>query len=94
MDSLDSQKFRVINFFCVGDGMTCGPRQAGIDVIAGVDFDAKAPSIRIWMRSFFGGGVERVFWRNFLKIDYAQEKKYTFIDLFVGCGELEGSRHE
>lgn len=33
---------RAIDFFCGGGGMTCGLRQAGIDVIAGVDFDKDA----------------------------------------------------
>lgn len=37
-----NNKFRAIDFFCGGGGMTCGLRQAGIDVIAGVDFDADA----------------------------------------------------
>lgn len=32
MDS-NNQKFRAIDFFCGGGGMTCGLRQAGIDVI-------------------------------------------------------------
>ncbi len=31
--------FKAIDFFCGGGGMTCGLRQSGIDVIAGVDFD-------------------------------------------------------
>ena len=35
-------KFKAIDFFCGGGGMTCGLRQAGIDVIAGVDFDKNA----------------------------------------------------
>lgn len=30
---------KAIDFFCGGGGMTCGLRQAGVDVIAGVDFD-------------------------------------------------------
>ena len=34
-----SPQFRAIDFFCGGGGMTCGLRQAGINVIAGVDFD-------------------------------------------------------
>lgn len=33
---------KAIDFFCGGGGMTCGLRQAGIDVIAGVDFDIDA----------------------------------------------------
>lgn len=32
--------FCAIDFFCGGGGMTCGLRQAGIEVLAGVDFDA------------------------------------------------------
>ena len=34
--------YKAIDFFCGGGGMTCGLRQAGIDVIAGVDFDKNA----------------------------------------------------
>lgn len=39
--SKDNQ-YKAIDFFCGGGGMTCGLRQAGIDVIAGVDFDKNA----------------------------------------------------
>ncbi|UWP49758.1 DNA cytosine methyltransferase [Hoylesella buccalis ATCC 35310] len=35
-------KYKAIDFFCGGGGMTCGLRQAGINVIAGVDFDKDA----------------------------------------------------
>ena len=34
--------YRAIDFFCGGGGMTCGLRQAGINVIAGVDLDRDA----------------------------------------------------
>lgn len=34
--------YKAIDFFCGGGGMTCGLRQAGINVIAGVDFDMDA----------------------------------------------------
>lgn len=37
----NNKNFKAIDFFCGGGGMTCGLRQAGIDVIAGVDFDGK-----------------------------------------------------
>jgi len=33
------KKIKAIDFFCSGGGMTCGLRQAGIDVIAGIDND-------------------------------------------------------
>ena len=36
---IHKHKYKAIDFFCGGGGMTCGLRQAGIDVIAGVDFD-------------------------------------------------------
>lgn len=34
--------YKAIDFFCGGGGMTHGLRQAGIEVIAGVDFDIDA----------------------------------------------------
>lgn len=36
---MENIKYKAIDFFCGGGGMTCGLRQAGIEVIAGVDFD-------------------------------------------------------
>ncbi len=38
----NNPQFKAIDFFCGGGGMTCGFRQAGINVIAGVDFDKNA----------------------------------------------------
>ena len=35
-------QYKAIDFFCGGGGMTCGLRQAGINVVAGVDFDGDA----------------------------------------------------
>jgi DNA-methyltransferase (dcm) len=35
-------EYKAIDFFCGGGGMTCGLRQAGINVVAGVDFDKDA----------------------------------------------------
>ena len=37
MKECNDRKFKVIDFFCGGGGVTCGLRQAGIDVIAGVE---------------------------------------------------------
>ena len=42
IEHLPVSQFRAIDFFCGGGGMTCGLRQAGIDVVAGVDFDKNA----------------------------------------------------
>ncbi len=35
-----NQKLKAIDFFCSGGGMSFGLQQAGIDVIAGIDFDS------------------------------------------------------
>lgn len=47
----NTPRFKAIDFFCGGGGMTCGLRQAGIDVIASVDFDknAQAERIRVYL---------------------------------------------
>ena len=34
-----SKKIKAVDFFCSGGGMTCGLRQAGINVVAGIDND-------------------------------------------------------
>lgn len=39
---MNKRSYKAIDFFCGGGGMTCGLRQAGIDVIAGVDIDKEA----------------------------------------------------
>ena len=33
-ETSEIKKYKAIDFFCGGGGMTCGLRQAGIDVIA------------------------------------------------------------
>ena len=37
-----NNQYKAIDFFCGGGGMTYGLRQAGINVIAGIDFDIDA----------------------------------------------------
>lgn len=39
---MEYKKYKAIDFFCGGGGMTYGLRQAGIDVVAGVDIDSNA----------------------------------------------------
>ena len=39
---MNKKIFKAIDFFCGGGGMTYGLRQAGIDVVAGVDIDKEA----------------------------------------------------
>ena len=40
----NTHRFKAIDFFCGGGGMTCGLRHAGVDVIADVDFDGNEHS--------------------------------------------------
>lgn len=42
---------KAIDFFCGGGGMTYGLRLAGINVVAGVDFDIDAKHCSIWTES-------------------------------------------
>lgn len=42
ISTTNNTTLKAVDFFCGGGGMTCGLRQAGIDVIAGVDFDKSA----------------------------------------------------
>ena len=42
MEKTIKEEYKALDFFCGGGGMTCGLRQAGINVIAGVDFDKDA----------------------------------------------------
>jgi len=37
---MQTKKLKAVDFFCSGGGMTNGMRQAGIDVIGGIDFDS------------------------------------------------------
>ncbi|HKM11860.1 MAG TPA: DNA cytosine methyltransferase [Bacteroidales bacterium] len=39
---MGTQDYKAVDFFCGGGGMTYGLRQAGIDVVAGVDLDNNA----------------------------------------------------
>ncbi len=66
----NGNKFKAIDFFCGEGGMTCGLRQAGIDVIAGVDFDGKEPNrnygnTQHWNLDAEYLGVEGVFGEEF-----------------------------
>lgn len=37
--SQTKHNLKALDFFCGGGGMTCGLRKAGINVLAGIDFD-------------------------------------------------------
>ncbi len=67
----NDKKHKAIDFFCGGGGMTCGLRQAGIDVIAGVDFDGKEPNrdyenTQHWNLDAEYLGALKGFWESYL----------------------------
>ncbi|WP_223225196.1 DNA cytosine methyltransferase [Sphingobacterium cavernae] len=35
----NKKKIKAVDFFCSGGGMSCGMQKAGIDILAGIDFD-------------------------------------------------------
>lgn len=39
IDNSKKSKLKAVDFFCSGGGMSCGMEQAGIEVVAGIDFD-------------------------------------------------------
>lgn len=57
-----ASKYKAIDFFCGGGGMTCGLRQAGINVIAGVDFDQDAKETYEYNNS--AGAIATVYAHN------------------------------
>lgn len=82
--------FSAIDFFCGGGGMTCGLRQAGINVIAGVDFDIAAKETYEYNNKgskFVHADI------NELPLDYFKTefniKKNDDNMIFVGCSPCQ-----
>jgi len=82
-------KLRAIDFFCGAGGVSCGFRQAGIDVLGGIDIDAK-----------FKDTYEKNNNAKFVQADVSnlkprQLKKHITIDkdddnlIFVGCSPCQ-----
>lgn len=81
---------RAIDFFCGGGGMTYGLRQAGIDVIAGIDFDPEARATYEWNNQpsvFLNRDLNR------LPTKYLEEKLGVQRNddemIFVGCSPCQ-----
>ena len=83
-------QYKAIDFFCGGGGMTYGLRQAGIDVIAGIDFDKDAKAtyeynnphstfIEVDIKELENEYFERIF-----KIKKKDDKL-----IFVGCSPCQ-----
>jgi DNA (cytosine-5)-methyltransferase 1 len=82
--------YKAIDFFCGGGGMTCGLRQAGINVIAGVDFDKDARDtyeINNPESTFILSDIRRLR-TNYLEKNLGIEKNDDHL-IFVGCSPCQ-----
>jgi len=83
-------KFKAIDFFCGGGGMTCGLRQAGIDVIAGVDFDKNAQETYEFNNpgsTFIYKDIKNL-WSDYFERNFGI-KKYDDNLILVGCSPCQ-----
>jgi DNA-methyltransferase (dcm) len=82
-------QFKAIDFFCGGGGMTYGLRQAGINVIAGVDFDLDAKETYEFNNEsiFIHADIETLP-SDFFECNYDIKKNDNFLVL-VGCSPCQ-----
>ena len=82
--------YKAIDFFCGGGGMTCGLRQAGIDVIAGVDFDGNAKETYEFNNpgsTFIYKDIKNL-WSNYFERNF-DVSKYDDNLIMVGCSPCQ-----
>jgi len=77
---------KAVDFFCSGGGMGFGMQQAGIQIVAGIDFDKNCEEIykaNIIGAKFIPADVSE------LKVSYLEEKLFLVKNdddlLFIGC---------
>ena len=87
---MEIPKYKAIDFFCGGGGMTCGLRQAGIDVIAGIDIDKDAKETYEYNNPgsiFINSDIKQ------LQKDYFEQKfgiqRYDDYLILVGCSPCQ-----
>lgn len=82
--------FKAIDFFCGGGGMTCGLRQAGINVIAGVDIDKDAKTTYEYNNkgSVFIESDIRKLKRDFFEKNFDIKTNVDNL-VFVGCSPCQ-----
>ena len=86
----NNHTFKAIDFFCGGGGMTCGLRQAGIDVIAGVDFDGNAKETYEFNNpssTFIYKDIKNL-WSNYFERNFGVSK-YDDNLIMVGCSPCQ-----
>lgn len=89
-NSKSNNKFKAIDFFCGGGGMTYGLRQAGIDVIAGVDFDASVGPTYEYNNAgsiFVNSNIKRLRSAYFEK-NFGVKRNDDFL-IMVGCSPCQ-----
>ena len=84
------KRYKAIDFFCGGGGMTCGLRQAGIYVVAGIDFDKDAKETYEYNNKgsvFIHSDIQK------LKIDYFEQNFHINRNddnlIFAGCSPCQ-----
>ena len=84
------KRYKAIDFFCGGGGMTCGLRQAGIYVVAGIDFDKDAKETYEYNNKgsvFIHSDIRK------LKIDYFEQNFHINRNddnlIFAGCSPCQ-----
>lgn len=90
MDKELTKSFKAIDFFCGGGGMTCGLRQAGIDVIAGVDFDKNAKETYEFNNpgsKFIDKDIKNL-WSNYFERNFGVKKNDDRL-IMVGCSPCQ-----
>jgi DNA (cytosine-5)-methyltransferase 1 len=79
-----------VDFFCGGGGMTCGLRQAGIDVVAGIDFDKSVGDTYEYNNAgskFIHADIRRLR-SNYLEKHFGLQKNDDKL-IFVGCSPCQ-----
>ena len=85
-----TDRLKAIDFFCGGGGMTCGLRQAGVDVIAGVDFAEECRETYEFNNQgsrFICADIKKLE-EDILEKDYGVSKNDDKL-IFVGCSPCQ-----
>ena len=84
-----SRKLKAVDFFCSAGGVTCGFRQAGIDVLGGIDIDesCKETYERNNQAKFLAADVSRLPKKEVGKFFKIRKNQRNLI--FVGCSPCQ-----
>ena len=86
---MNKQKLKAIDFFCGAGGVTCGFKQAGIDVLGGIDIDEKC------CETYEKNNASKFFCVDISKLNVKILSRYFDIKIqqdnliFVGCSPCQ-----